>query len=136
MEGRRERGEETFLKLTISVLNTPARELWHGKRSVNKESRAKPARLTSRFLPKTSARELHQNNAGKNKTLRIWAEGSIQPITSEPVRRLGLGYASGATPMRAITLAVSLAVQLIKLKYLLTGAGSHGRIPSKNPLIS
>jgi hypothetical protein len=29
--------------------------------------------------------------------------------------------------MRAITLAVSLAVQLIKLKYLLTGAGSHGR---------
>lgn len=55
-------------------------------------------------------------------------KGSIQPITSEPVRRLGLGYASGATPLRVITLTPTFLGRLYTIqKYSLTAGGSHGR---------
>jgi hypothetical protein len=76
----------------------------HDRAKGNEESRAKPARHLRVSEPKTSARELHPGNTERTKPSTLW-EGLVQPIASEPVRRLGLGYASGATPMRVITLA-------------------------------
>src|SRR3954447_6230447 len=41
------------------------------------------------------------SQCGNNKTLLRTRRVLLVPIAPEPVRRLGLGYASGATPMRA-----------------------------------
>jgi hypothetical protein len=38
------------------------------------------------------------------------SDSAFQPIASEPVLRLGLGYASGATPMRIATLTAGVFV--------------------------
>src|SRR5438067_7605246 len=56
------------------------------------------------------ARELHQNNAFKQKALQLSQRAYQQPIASEPVRRFGRGHAPGATPMRSPSLADGAAV--------------------------